>query len=253
MRCPPLLLLVALFALPARAAVMIPIVNPSFEDDTVAPNTFPVVPAVSLPGWTAVDPGGILASSNNAVGVINPTGSTFYPGGAPDGDNAAIIFLGDNIGTTPVSLTQVLTDSLQANTRYTLTVEVGNIASGTGSPPFDVFGPFDLDGFPGYRVQLLAGGEVIAEDDNELFGSIPEGTFATSVVEVTIPEAHPQLGEPLEVRLTNLNEEDTPEDPGIEVNFDNVRLDANEVPEPASSAMLLACALYLCPRRPHRG
>ena len=40
---------------------------------------------------------------------------------------------------------------------------------------FDVF--FDLSGFPGYAVQLLAGGVVVAEDHNTLAGSIPEGEF----------------------------------------------------------------------------
>jgi hypothetical protein len=80
----------------------------------------------------------------------------------PDGSNAALIYLADDQGAGEVSLEQTLGVGLQPNTRYRLTVEVGNIASGFGAPPFDQF--FNLDGFPGYRVQLLAGNEVIAED-----------------------------------------------------------------------------------------
>jgi hypothetical protein len=74
---------------------------------------------------------------------------------------------------------------------------VGNIASGTGLAPFDVFGFFDLDGFPGYRVELLAGDTVGAADDNLLFGSILEGEFRTSTVDVQIGATHVALGQPL--------------------------------------------------------
>ena len=42
--------------------------------------------------------------------------------------------------------------------------------------------------------------------------------------QVAIGEAHPQLGAQLEVRLINLNIPGPPATPGIEVNFDDVRL-----------------------------
>lgn len=221
-------------------ADLLPIVNAGFEADFAAPGTFPVGPVT---GWDLLDPNGIVDFTSDAVGVLNPTEGTFFPGGAPEGNNVALIFLGGDIGGGTVSLRQILTSVLEPNTRYTLSVAVGNIASGTGSPPFDVFGFFDLDGFPGYAVQLLAGGVVIAEDNNGLFGSIPEGEFAESSSVVNIGAAHPQLGQPLEIRLTNLNVAETPENPGIEVDFDNVRLDATSLrgvsaPEPSSLALL---------------
>jgi hypothetical protein len=136
----------------------------------------------------------------------------------------ALVDLADTIGAGPMGLTQVLDDVLAPNAIYTLNVQVGNIASGQGPPPCDVFGFFDLDGFPGYRVQLLAGGAVIAQDDNSLAGAIPEGEFRLSTIRATAGAAHPQLGLPLEVRLINLNMAQSPQDPGIEVDFDDVRL-----------------------------
>ena len=43
-------------------------------------------------------------------------------------------------------------------------------------------------------------------------------------IEASIEFEHPQAGELLEVRLINLNTIDAPETPGIEVDFDDVRL-----------------------------
>ncbi|MEK6233456.1 MAG: hypothetical protein N2C14_01995, partial [Planctomycetales bacterium] len=148
--------------IPSQAA-MVAVNNPSFEDDFATAGTFPVL----IPnGWTVIDPGGIVDQSNDAVGVLNPTGSTFFPGGAPDGDNVGLIFLGQEIGTTEVGLGQTLGDVLLANTTYTLSVEVGDIDSGVGPPPGNQF--FNLEGFPGYRVDLVAGGVVLDSDDNSL-------------------------------------------------------------------------------------
>ena len=119
---------------------------------------------------------------------------------------------------------QTLTDTLQANTRYELLVEVGNIASGTATN--GQF--FNLDEFPGYRVDLLAGGTVIAQDVNSLI--IPEAEFATATVSIDIGAGHALLGQALGIRLVNLNEippgftQQT--SPDLEVDFDNVRLTA---------------------------
>lgn len=210
-----------LFAVGSALGELLPIVNPGFEANFAAPNTFPVL----LPtGWTRYDPQNIIDWSADALGVLNPTGSTFFPAGAPEGNNAALVYISGDIGTGPVGLSQALPAVLSVDTRYTLTVEVGNIASGTGPPQF---GFFDLDGFPGYAVQLLAGGVVVAEDHNSLFGQIPEGQFRTSVVALDVDAANPRLGQQLQVRLLNLNVAETAENPGIEVDFDHVRLDAS--------------------------
>jgi hypothetical protein len=239
------------FALPLLAALVagaasaapVAVANPSFEADPAGAGTFPVlVPQ----GWTLVDPAGIVDQVEDAVGVVNSDdGAPFFPGGVPDGSKAALIFLSGDVGAGTVSLAQEVPEIVDAGDTYTLRVEVGNIASGTGFPPFDVYGFFDLDGFPGYRVALRAGGAELAADANTLAGTLAEGTFATSVVEVTIPADHPAIGAPLEIRLTNLNQPGTAQEPGIEVDFDDVRLDAVAVPEPAHGFQLGAGALAL--------
>lgn len=217
------------------------VANASFEDDPAADGTFPLLTPV---GWSLYDPNGIVDNGNDVIGVVNPTGTTFFPAGVPDGRNAALVYVAEQMGGGPFGLSQVVDHSLQAGMTYTLRVAVGNIASGNGAPPFTQF--FDLDGFPGYAVQLLAGGVVIAQDLNTLGGSIAEGTFGESVVSIAVGGDHPQVGGILEIRLLNLTQAGTAEAPGIEVDFDNVRLESvTTVPEPATWVMVLAGALFL--------
>lgn len=206
-------------------AVDVPIFNSGFEANFAAPGAFPVfIPS----GWQLYDPAQIIDQTVDAVGCLNPTAGTFFPGGPPEGSNVALIYISRDIGLGPVGLQQTLGALLSPRTRYTLTVEVGNIASGIGPPPFDYL--FNLDGFPGYSVQLLAGGQVIAEDLNSLFGSIPEGEFRLSTVTFDVGDTHPLMGRPLGLRLINLNVAETPENPGIEVDFDACRLTAEPLP-----------------------
>ena len=49
----------------------------------------------------------------------------------------------------------------------------------------------------------------------------------------------------MEVRLTNLNIAETLEDPGIEVDFDDVRLDAVFIPEPTTFSLATLALLAL--------
>ena len=219
----------------------IPIVNAGFEDisgqSPVNEFTF------GAPnGWSLYDPGGITSNGDGPtfyVGTLtpfetdpigNPGVYTNFPDGAAEGERVAIAFNFEGSGGTgEYGIVQALAEVLEANAHYVLEVEIGNIASGTAmSGQF-----FDLDGFPGYRVDLLAGDVVIAQDANSLAGAIPEGTFATSTVELTTSADHPQIGEPLAIRLVNLNLID-PEHPDadLEVDFDDVRLTA----EPACDA-----------------
>ena len=232
----------ALGAATAHAAP-VPVANPGFEADFAAPNSFPVL---TPQGWSLYDPHGIVDQTVDAIGVLNPTSSTYFPAGAPEGSNVALVFLSGDTGGGPVGLLQLLAATLQPDTAYTLAVEVGNIASGVGAPPFDQF--FDLDGFPGYAVQLLAGGVVIAEDANTLAATLAEGTFATSTVAIEVGAQHAQLGAALAIRLVNLNIPGTPTEPGIEVDFDDVRLDATPVPEPSLAAQAIGAIAALAAR-----
>ena len=199
-------------------AQVIPLVNPGFETDFAAAGTLRIlVPA----GWRVFDPSRIVNQSQNSVGVLNPTGTTFFPG-VPEGRNAALIFLAQSIGRGEVGLFQMTNVTLQPNTRYRLSVDVGNIASGFGDPN-NFF--YDLDGFPGYAARIFAANTILAEDRNGLFNTLSEGEFARTFVEFSTQATHPQMNQVLGVALINLNTAQTPQNPGIEVNFDDVRFE----------------------------
>lgn len=184
--------------------------NPGFEADFVAAGNYDdtIVPA----GWTAYDPMNIVGLDYNSLGVLNPTGTVLYPGGAPEGSNVALVFLWrDQTDGVPAGFVQQLADVLEEDTEYTLRVKVGNIA-----PMGNV--PYELAGFPGYRVELLAGGLALAADDDTLAPA--DGEFLQSEITYLAEADDPSLGAPLGIRLINLNAGSS----GIEVNFDDVEL-----------------------------
>ncbi len=178
----------------ARGSVPVPITNPGFENPVQATEG---AYTDSIIGWSVVNGGGI--------GVWNVETADF-PAQAPEGANVAYIYS----ATAIQGFGQVLSDPtglLQAGASYSLTVKVGNSASYTG--------------FPGYQVQLLAGTTVLAQDDNS---SPPgEGLFVTSTVSYTYNPAHSELvGLPLEIRLLSKGLQ-TGEN---EMEFDDVKLSA---------------------------
>jgi hypothetical protein len=226
----------------AAIAAIISVANASFEDisgETLV-NEFTFGP---LNGWQLYDPNGITnGGSGNTfyIGTLNPTPPVYFTNGAPHGERVGIAFnYAPGGGLGEYGFQQILADTLQANTTYQLEVEIGNIASGTGMD--GTF--FNLDGFPGYRVDLLAGGQILAQDNNSLAGLIPEGQFRTSLVSFTTGASHANLGQFLSIRLVNLNQIDAAF-PGadLEVDFDHLRMSSiSAVPEP-SSLMLLSIA-----------
>ena len=192
-------------------------------------------PNQTVPGWKAYNPDGLLTGIPLTPGSANFTDagisnvSSFYSEGAPDGKNAGYAFILDEVGSGVVGLSQTLDEQLTANTRYTLQVDVGN-------PAPNPFVQADLSGFPGYRVELVAGGEVLAKDNNSL--SIAEGAFETSTVTFTAPQMDSSLGEQLEIRLVNIAEASGLESNVKLVDFDNVRLFA-ETAEPVLPTLSL--------------
>jgi len=193
--------------------------NHSFEFPAIPTNSFSV--SAPPPGWAGY---GSINAGNRSVGVLDPAGSTLYPGPVPHGENVGVIFLMDNPGNQTnyanieAGLRQTLTAALQTRRRYTLRVEVGNIAN-------DVNAPFAFAGFPNYRIDLMAGANVLASDLNTLLPG--EGRFLSSTVSVNIAASNPFGGQSLGIRLVNLNNA-----PGIEVNWDNVRLESSPIPSP---------------------
>lgn len=200
-------------------SVSLTVSNHSFEFPVIAPGTFSISPLP--PGWQSH---GSINSNNRSVGVLHPATTTLYAEPPPDGRNVGLTFLLDNAANQTnfarieAGLRQTLSATLRPRRQYTLRVDVGNIASEPG-------GTFAFAGFPNYRIDLLAGTNVLASDNNSLLPG--EGRFLTSTVSVNIGAAHPFLGQPLGIRLVNLNSA-----PGIEVNWDNVRLESGPLPTP---------------------
>lgn len=233
----------------------IPIINHSFEDIV---GEFPSGEFTFGPfaGWDVYDPGSVTnggAGPNYYVGTLtpfepDPIGDpgvyANFPAGAPDGERVAIAFnfFGTGDGGEYGLMQTLNTTTLQSNTYYQLQVDIGNIASAQAtSGQF-----FNLDGFPGYRVDLLAGENIVAQDNNTLAGSIAEGEFGLSTVNLITGTSHPQLGETLSIRLVNLNITDPNfPDADLEVDFDNVRLEAAAIPEPRTILFLLSICIPL--------
>jgi hypothetical protein len=235
----------AALMLPAvsAGAVELTITNPSFETDFAPNGSFPVGAALPT-GWAHYDPNGIINNNENSIGIVNPNEDFFVDGAVPDGNNAALVFL-SVAGTHGIAagLSQTLVSTLQPNTHYTLTAWVGNIGSGTGDEAYAGYGFFNLEGFPGYQIQLWAGATMLAQDDNTLAPG--ERMWALSTVEYTSdPSVAPNQF--LQIRLINLNAAGTELAPNIEVDFDDVHLTAiAAIPEPATTGLIAGCVLAL--------
>lgn len=215
------------------------IANSGFESNVISSGAFSVlVPQ----GWSIYDPGFIINQNANSVGVIRPdVPQTYFPTGAPEGAQAALVFLAGP-QNSEAGLRQTLSATLQANRRYRCSVQVGNIASGTSLPgSADGGGVFyDLDGFPGYRIDMLAGATVVGSDNNSIGATIPEGEWREARFYFDVTNSHPQLGQTLSVRLVNLKFPATPGVPNIEVDFDDVRLSVGLIPAPAQLNIALS-------------
>ena len=115
--------------------------------------------------------------------------------------------------------------TLASNTRYKLTVSVGDRLDSCQGLRVDI---------GTYGIELWAGGSVLVKDDNSL--SPPDGEWMTSTILYRSPRSSPLLGPPLDIRLSHVGGLI----PGVvnqQVCFDYVRLDA--VPIPAPGAILL--------------
>lgn len=227
------LLLTASVADPTLVTSDVEIVNSGFED-IAGENAFNEFTFGTLNGWGLHDPEGIAddgAGPSFFIGTLTPGEVPSqpgviqnFPGGAAEGDRVGIAFNFNGTGDAgEYGLQQTLTATLEANTSYALSVDIGNIATGIAQSGQTFF----LDGEPGYRIDLLAGETLLASDNGSLIGSIAEGEFATSIVTFDAPADHPELGEALTIRLVNLNETAlVPAGNDLEVDFDNVRLTA---------------------------
>jgi hypothetical protein len=189
--------------------IAITIDNPGFED-----------PVLDEDGWTWLETLGWTNVGDGGSGIWNVTSDNFDPVIAPEGEN---VFYTENAVGEVGGVTQVLTDTFAADTDYMLTVEIGN--------SWYYY-------FSGYSVQLLAGGVVIAEDNDTLWPDYYK--WATSAVVYTYDPADSALvGQPLEIRLLNLglDKDSPPADEVVGVEFDNVSL--SYVPAPPAPVSLI--------------
>ena len=191
--------LLVTWLVPAAQAQPLEIQNPGFEAVELADDEFLAGQLGGAPGW--------VGTNNNAWGAWNPHVDA-YADEAPEGSNIGWLYQLPNQG--PVAMSKTLSDTLQPEATYTLSWFVGNF-----SELYQTF--FDLEGFPSYRVELLAGGVVLAADDNTLLPE--EGTFERTSITYSAASDDPLVGEPLSIRLINFNDL-----PGFQVDFDDVEL-----------------------------
>jgi hypothetical protein len=238
------------------AAAPVAVTNPGFEDLYLGSNlpaeyggdvpagAFPVGPPPT--GWSAWYEFG-AAPPGAFIGVLNPgtaaeyaPAPAFFTDGAPEGDNAVLLYADGDTGGDEYGVEQTLAVGFEPDTTYTLTVQVGNIGSATGLvEPFLGLGFYDLDGFPGYRIQLLSDGAVVAEDTGSVLP--PEREFRPAALVFTTGDAPPTGA--IGIRLVNRNEPDVSGVRGLEVDFDDVSLDASPAVNPVPIAPLVGLLL----------
>jgi hypothetical protein len=187
-----MVLLGLLTCLPSQAtAYNIGISNPSFEADVLNEGD-------SLFGATSWD-------SMFYAGIWNPPTdwpSSSFPYTPPDGNNVGWV----NTHGLGSYLQQTLNATLLDNTNYTLMVDIGHRPDYIDIPP--------------YKVQLIAGGQILAEGSGFDPGY---NKFGTLTINYTSQPSDP-IGNNLVIQFSS----DT------QVNFDNVRLTATAVPIPGA-------------------
>lgn len=240
----------ATFLSGSNSADIITVVNPGFED-TSGQTVFNEFTFGTPNGWTLHDPNGIVAAGFYP-GTLEPNGVEFFDELAPEGTRVAILFNNQGQGTGEWGFQQILSDTLQPYSHYELSIQVGNIGSGYATNGEY----FDLSGFPGYRVELLAGDQVIAQDNNSLI--IDDREWGTSIVEFTTGGTHDLLGQNLGIRIVNLNVIPAGytafNAPDSEVDFDQVSLNVTAVPEAGALFVISSWILvaWFWPRKKRR-
>ena len=171
------------------------------------------------PGWGA--------SGGSGTGHWNPTAASFVNEAAHGGVGWAHGVGVANQSNPSMMAQKVAGHTIQANTRYTLTIDVGRRA--------------DVSGAWGFEVGLLGGlldgsGELFAKLTDVTSGvTIAPGTFGTVSLVFETGASDAFLGKELHILLGGT---------GIGAAFDNVMLDASPlsvsaVPEPATWAMMI--------------
>ncbi len=215
------------------------IINPSFEDDVIPRDGDPETVADATDdfdadlvptGWTEFDDGRNNAAAGDARGIVSHASDAFFNvslTNTPDQDVNDQSFF-----TAQRDIFQVLSDTLEANTTYTLSVDIGDLVAGSdggasGTPAVNLgYGSF-------------TGENVVLTLDQRNQPPQTDGDWVTWTGEFTTSSMPIGFGEQLRIELTN----------GTNVGwFDNVRLSATTVPEPTSLGMLAVGLFCLASR-----
>ena len=216
----PCLAVVASSAVFSAAAFATPIAVTSYSFDVGVPQDGnPATQADgddyvgALPtGWTG--PGGVLTTRPNS----------YFDDKLADSPD--LTDTDENAWSNGGTFAQVLSATLQANSVYTLTVDVGDR---TDTP------------FPAVTLGLGTGntnGQNMLTPSTTVNPAPADGGWATWTSTFTTGAAPAGLGQPLRIELVS---------GGIQAQFDNVRLDV--VPEPTAAALLAGGALAVLGRR----
>lgn len=193
-------------------AASIFIANHSFESPPITdPSGFTTISSGTSNNWTFAG-GSVQGFLNPGIAETATPGDHFYGTSPtlPNGNQVAW----SNGGT----ISQTLSATLQANTKYTLGAFVGRR-----------FG----ESFPGYNIQLLAGTTVLASSGSSVTPTA--GTFAPVTVSYTSGSSGSLIGQALKISLTSSS--------GSQTNFDLITLDASPIPEPSAMLGLLGFGL----------
>lgn len=213
--------LIAAAALPicARAAsVTVP--NFSFESPVLSDGAGTSGPT-TVPSWTGAPSTGIQ------MGAENPNSSRYAQTADVINDPRANGKQYGYINTYAAGETGSLTSgdltTVASNTRYTLTVSLGN---GLNIHPSS------------YKIELLVSGVAVATQQSN-GGSIPQKSFAELTALFDAPTSGAQLGKPIQIRLTQTNV--TGISQPVQGHYDNVRLTSGPIP-PAAAFTVTAIA-----------
>jgi fibronectin type 3 domain-containing protein len=167
---------------------LLSISNAGFDIDTITGANAPGYQIVTPTGWTVSG-----TNSSSYIGLINPLSLGVYT--STNGysvPNALESFSGDGVANPTVS--QVLSSTLQANTTYTVSVQVGNRTSGT---------------WGGYHILLeTTNGTLVGDWVGVINYAAPvgnvaaTGTFATTARSFTTGSNPPGLGQKLQIVLS---------------------------------------------------
>ncbi len=237
------LLAASLLATSPAFAASVTVPNFSFETPDIFDNGggagaygqafFPnwtIGPTASMVEYIVMDPSpGYFASAFGDNGPL--------PGTADGGQMGVIRLLPSAVQGTFGTLTSGGLITLQANTAYTLTVAIGD----------DLISTQESESV---QIRLLVNGSLVTQSSTS-GAALSEGTFTDLLASFsTLPSGDPLVGGSLQIQLVH-----TKLSPGTGTDsfaeFDNVRLDATVVPEPASVFLLLAGAAC-CFRRTRR-